>query len=143
MLQFIKFCFFAGLAAASNIGARYIFSIVGMNYQVAVVSAYTIGMVINFLLNRQYSFPKGARQIIQEARTFIVVALIGLLLTIVLATLFVFIMQKMSLGLQLNIIETVSHVASVGIVAIYSFFAHKYLTFRKGIREGIKNLIKK
>ncbi len=132
--QALKFLVFSGTAAGTNIGLRFVFSHWGMQYIPAVSTSYFAGMIINFMLNRNFNFPRSDRRFIQEVKTFIIIALIGLILTNIISGVSNILIQKMGLfSFQLS--ETVSHVIAVGIVSIYSFFAHKYITYRGGLRD--------
>ena len=142
--QFFRYLLFSGFAAAGNIGSRYLLSLSGyVNYQVAIIIAYIIGMIINFSLNKNYNFSKGTRKTIHELRSFIIIALTGLLLVTVFASLFLALLANIVLpGLDIEIQETISHVIAVGIVSVFNFISHKYLTFKDGIRVGLASLIK-
>ena len=79
----------------------------------------------------------------EELRTFFVVSLGGLLLTVNLAYVFLNSLLPWLLSLtglaaaHLNA-EFISHVAAVGIVALYSFTAHKLFSFGKGFRHFLR-----
>jgi putative flippase GtrA len=135
--QLFKYLIFAGLATLVNIILRFILSeYILLGYTAAITTAYLLGMFINFTLNKVYTFPSGHRRIYQEGRTFVVIAVIGLLLTNLIALLFVYIGNNiLNIQIAYNLLKTYSHILAVGLVAVYSFLGHKYLTFRGGIRK--------
>lgn len=146
--RFATFLIFSGLAALSNIASGYAFYDVfgfseGWRYSVSVALAFLIGMAVSFTLNRRYTFERSGRRWHQEAQTFVLVSVIGLLLTVALAYGFRATVVPPALqawreatGHDLNRhLELLSHVLAVGLVAFYSFAAHRLLTFDKGIRD--------
>ena len=98
-------------------------------------------MVVNFLLNKKYTFKKGPRKLHQEFRTFFIVAVLGLLLTNLFSYMLVYIIGAYFPAIKPEFLETVSHVLAVGIVSLYSFLAHKYFSFKKGLRQGFRSLV--
>jgi len=122
-----------------NIITRYLLSeYVILQYYISITIAYLIGMLLSFTFNKIITFEKGKRRQYQEARTFVIIALIGLILTNIFSYLFVVIIQYL-IGDKLNqsSIRTFSHILSLSFVSIYGFLGHKYITFRGGIREFI------
>jgi putative flippase GtrA len=134
---------FAGAAAFVNIGTRFLLSnLTGFGFYPAVTIAYFMGMFVNFILNKNYNFPKGSRHYIHEIRSFTVIALVGLFLTNIFSGFFIYIFRNISF-LNGRILETFSHISAVGLVSIYSFFAHKYFTFCNGLRDGVRKIYSK
>ena len=139
--QLFKYFLFSGLAVLVNIISRMVLSnYLNMGYYIAITIAYIFGMFVNFILNKNYNFPEGPRKYYQELRTFIVISFIGLLLTNVLAYLLLMLIQSQS---EIIYKKTIAHILAVGFVSIYSFTAHKLLTYKGGIRETVKFFYKK
>jgi putative flippase GtrA len=150
--QFLRYLLCAGLAALVNFLAGSLF-VDGLGFTsawefpVAVAAAYTLGMVVNFLLNRNYTFASDRRGI-DQARTFVVVALSGLALTTCVASLarpalalldggtFAF------LSAPFGTPETLSRVLAIALASVYSFTAHKHFTFNRGIRLPLLRLMR-
>lgn len=117
-------------------------------FPLAVAIAYCLGMLVNLTLNRRFTF-RSDRTRIAQARTFVVVSITGLALTTVAASLcregLGWIMAdgppKALPGLVATP-ETLSRVIAVALVALYSFAAHKYLTFHRGIRQPLRLLLR-
>jgi putative flippase GtrA len=131
--QIIKFLIFSGAAALANIFLRIALSdLLHLNFYLAISVSYFVGMLINFLLNKNFNFPKGPRKYTQEMQTFIVIALIGLFLTNILSGFFLRIISGIHI-FSSNNSKTISHILAVGVVSIYSFIGHKYFTYKKGL----------
>jgi putative flippase GtrA len=104
-------------------------------------------MAVNFALNRSYTFASDRRGI-DQARTFIVVALSGLALTTCVASLaraglalldggaFAFLPAPFATP------ETLSRLFAIALTSIYSFTAHKHFTFHRGIRLPLLRLMR-
>ena len=91
-------------------------------------------MGVSFFLNRRFTFEPSGRSMRSEAPDFLLVSIGGLGLTTGLAVGFATTLPRL-FGQDLVFgvpIETASHVAAVGLTAIYSFLAHKYISFRRG-----------
>lgn len=136
--MFYIFLLCSGCAALINVSVGYLlYGIYGLNgtfsYSLSVALAFLSGMTVSFLLNRRFTFPPSGRAQRQELPDFLAVSLVGLLLTTVVA--YVLREGADSLIYQMDarylMPETLAHVLAVGITAIYSFFAHKYVSFRR------------
>lgn len=128
---------FSGLAAGVNIGSRYLLSTGGLSFTWSVILAYGLGMIVNFLLNRHYNFPRGPRAAVHEMSTFLVIAGLGLVITTVVSNLLIPVVQAWPGAWAAGEAETVAHVTAVGLTAVYSFGGHKFFTFREGVRAGL------
>lgn len=137
MKQFILFSLIASIAVVINVSLRYVLSnIVHFEFYTAVTVAYLSGMLFNYFFNKKYNFRTSNRKYIKELHSFLVVSLVGLILTNLFS--FVFINLFAQIGFSGNNLDSYSHISSVLLVGIYSFIAHKYLTFREGIIVGLK-----
>ena len=145
-VQFLLYLAISSIAAGVNLGVGfYLYAVAGLSagglYIFSVAVGYLTGMLVNWSLNRVITFPRSGRRRLAELRTFFVVAMIGLVLTVVLAGVF----RSTLAGPVAHLIasigqvsapsaETVGQVMAIGLVAIYSFLSHKWLTFARGIR---------
>jgi len=153
--ELIWFVICAGCAALVNLVAGSLL-VVGCGFTsralfpLAVAIAYYLGMLVNLSLNRRFTF-RSERARIAQARTFVVVSLSGLALTTLLASLcreglgWLLAASGPAAAIQgpLATPETLSRVIAVGTVAGYSFAAHKYLTFNRGIRQPLRSLLRR
>lgn len=147
VLQYIRYLACSACAAATNFAVG--FALVqgagftsGFRYPLAVASGYTIGMVVNFVLNRHFTFAASDRTRMAQSRTFLIVAATGLVLTSAIATAVRSILELALPGTPLlgwlpasfANAETIGQMVAIGIVSVYSFAGHRYLTFNRGIR---------
>nr|WP_174188956.1 GtrA family protein [Nocardia barduliensis] len=93
---------------------------------VAVVLAYALGIVIAFVLHRTLVFRVRGR-VLRDFAGFVVVNSGGLLMNTVLLSLAVSV---------LHLPRITSAVVVMGLVAVASFFGHRYISFRRGPQAG-------
>jgi len=146
--QLTMFLALSGFAAACNFFTGYFFYSTlgfakGWGYTISVALGFSVGMLVSFMLNRQYTFGPSCRGIIDEFRRFVIVSLGGLLLTAALASLLCDIAVPWVFANAFNggnvtppvKVETLSHLLSIAVVAFYSFAAHKTFSFAQGARK--------
>jgi len=141
--ELAAFLLFGGLAALANLAmgwqlyGRGLFP--NLPYWCATGLAAACGLVVNFGLNYVFNFKFHGRSALRQFSTFCVVALIGVAIT-----------SGLSYGIMLLLVAwagpmlhfgglTVSsafaaHFTAVGLTVLYSFPAHKFLSFNIGIR---------
>ena len=137
-----RFVIFSGGAAGVNLLAgQVLYGGLGLSdgwqYGFSVAVAFLCGMAVSFVLNRRFTFPASGREARREVVDFFFVSLGGLALTSALAQLFFFhatgfLRALAALAPVAPSTETLAHVLAVGLTAIYSFLAHKYVSFRPG-----------
>jgi putative flippase GtrA len=141
-LQFLCYLTISSLAALTNILVGFsLYGLLGLStgplYAAAVAIGYLTGMVVNWSLNRIVTFPRAGRSKLDELRTFVAVASVGLLLTVVLAA----IVRSTFAPVVAEFLtradwfpapsaELTAQVMAVAVVVVYSFFAHKWITFK-------------
>lgn len=133
----LKFLIFSGLAACVNILTGFVlYGLLGLDtgveYAASVAAAFVAGMGVSFVLNRAHTFGPSGRPPQEELRDFFIVSIGGLILTTLLAQLFLSWLS--GVGPMVRGLVTppaVSHVLAVGVTAFYSFLAHKHFSFRR------------
>lgn len=135
-IQFFRFLIYAGIAAAANLSGRWLLSHTGITFSLAVAISYCAGMIVNFILNKYFNFRNHQRPLLHQARTFIMVAVVGLLLTQGLSILGLYLFQ--SLAFYLNP-EDAAHLCAVALVMFYSFICHRFFTFNSGFRGRLRS----
>jgi putative flippase GtrA len=145
-VQFLLYLAISSVAALVNLLVGFsLYGLLGLSagplYAISVAIGYLAGMAVNWSLNRAVTFRKSGRRKSSEIRTFSVVAVIGLLLTVAFAAGFrisfapyiteLVVRQHWAPALST---ETTAQVMAVAIVAVYSFLGHKWFTFNRGIR---------
>lgn len=125
--QFVAFLVAGGIAAACNVGSRFLFER-AFSYEVAIVLAYGVGMVVAFVIMRAFVFRSAGSKAGELAR-FVIVNLLGVAQTL-LVSVAVARWVAPAIGLAKHA-ETVGHLVGVGVPVFTSFVGHKYFSFRK------------
>lgn len=143
--MFQRFLLCSGLAALVNLLVGYfLYGILGFDngiaFALSVAVAFISGMGVSFALNRRFTYAASGRSKRFELRDFLGVSVVGLALTTGLAywldatahrTLASIVSSLPGAVLP----ETLAHIIAVGLTAIYSFFAHKLISFRPATAE--------
>jgi putative flippase GtrA len=125
--EFFRFLLAGGIAAAANIVARLLLSMV-VRFDVAVAVAYLVGMATAFILNRQFVFERSDRQVHSEMMRFVLVNLAALVqVWIVSVGLAEWLFPRIGLTWHA---ELIAHVIGVLSPVAASYLGHKYFTFR-------------
>jgi putative flippase GtrA len=125
--QFARFLLTGGLAAGTNFLSRILFSQF-MPYLPAIMLAFIVGLTTGFLLMKAFVFSGGAAPPARQASYFVLVNLVGLVITIVVS---ISVAKLASLVLSdAKASEAIGHLAGVISPVLLSFYAHKNLTFR-------------
>ena len=146
--QFVRFVAFSGLAALTNLLVGVLlYDAVGLEqgweYGISVSVAFLAGMAVSFALNRWLTFGPSGRSVYREMRTFLVVSLGGLILTVTLSYVFrntavaglmsiKWVAARIPAGVTTDML---SHFVAVGLVTFYSFACHKLFSFGPGSRN--------
>lgn len=127
-VQFLKFLVAGGIAAAVNLGSRYLLNYV-MSFEAAVVVAYLLGFTTAYLLSRLFVFEPSGRSRRTEVRRFAIVNVFSMMIVWVI-----------SVGLARVVFpamnftwhaEDVSHLIGVMAPAVASYFGHRFYTFAR------------
>jgi putative flippase GtrA len=152
--QFLRYVVCSGLAAVANFAAgNLLYNLAGWDgawgYKVSVMLGFATGMAVSYFLNRAFTFDRSGRRVHQEVRTFVVVSLGGLLLTVVLAAALRAYVTPGLVGLLpadgglarlAGDLEASSHFLAIGLVTFYSFTFHRLCTFDRGLRHHLRRL---
>lgn len=126
--QFTRFLLVGGLAAAVNLGARYLFSLY-VTFEWAVALAFPFGLLTAFWLSRKLVFAASGQPIKREFGWFLTINLAALvqvwLISVGLAR-----WLLPALNYTFYPFET-AHFVGVATPMITSYLGHKYLTFRR------------
>jgi energy-coupling factor transport system substrate-specific component len=135
--QPIRFLLAGGLAAGVNWTVRFPLSAV-MPFLAAVILAAIIGMIFGFVTYRLLVFPGSSRPLIPQIRDFVTVNISSLLLVVGAAALFRSALLFVSAA---DVAEPVAHALGIATGAVFNYFGHSAITFRKtqsGIAENTK-----
>lgn len=147
--ELATFLVFGGLAALTNLLAgwqlygRGLFP--ALPYWCATGMAATSGLLVNFGLNYLFNFKFRGRTVLQQFSTFCVVALVGVALTSALSN-GILLFLNASVGSEFHLAGMpvtsafAAHFAAVGVTVLYSFPAHKLMSFNAGIRAQFQSV---
>lgn len=114
---------FLGVGIISTIADWAVFALMNkailINHQVSLVTSYTIGAIINFILNKKYTFQNKSKSNFQPV-VFMIIAFLMLGASMVLLELFVKMMMDAMLARMLTTI----------IIFFANFILHKFITFK-------------
>ena len=127
LIEFVRFVATGSIAAFSNLAARYLLNFI-MPFEIAVVLAYLVGMVIAFYLFQKMIFGNPETPLKRRLVRFTQVNVLGLALA-----------EATSVFLARWLFPTIhwtlrpldlAHFIGVAVPAFSSYFLHKYYTFR-------------
>ena len=125
--EFLQFLFFGGLSASLNFLSRIGFSQF-VSYRIAIVLAYLIGMLTAFIFYKYFVFEKSDRHYKEELRDFTIVNIFSIiqvwLISVGLAEYF---FPYISFHFYP---EAVAHFIGLSVLAVTSYYGHKYFSFR-------------
>ncbi|MDP3175695.1 MAG: GtrA family protein [Phenylobacterium sp.] len=125
--SFARFLLAGGVAAGVNFASRIALES-KLGFVTAVLTAYAIGFVVAFFLNRYFVFPATGKPIRQEMAWFLVFNLIALPIVLVASVLLRdHVFRKL---LPPGAAETVAHGCAILIPILFNFAAHQLVTFR-------------
>lgn len=125
--QPLRFLLAGGLAAGLNWTVRFPLSAV-MPFLPAVISATIIGMSFGFVTYRLLVFPGSSSPLVRQIRDFVTVNLSSLLLVAAVAALFRSLLMLVSAS---DVVEPTAHAAGIAVGAVFNYFGHHVMTFRK------------
>jgi putative flippase GtrA len=129
VVQFVRFLVAGGIAAACNIGSRWLLSRL-LSFEVAIVLAYLVGMIVAFGIMRNLVFQPSSRlSKATELGRFTLVNMLGLAQTIA-VSLAVARWLAPRLGFYHHA-EEIGHVLGVGVPIFTSFVCHRKFSFAK------------
>ena len=139
MIAFGRYVVSAGAASAVDfalVQALLVFPALhsGLLFGLAIVTGALAGMSVNFILSRKFVFARQGVLGRDEMIRFFLISLSTLVLRIVVAYLAMAVLLLPLFAwvsaLPLDAPATrLSHVAAMGLVTIYSYFAHKHISF--------------
>lgn len=143
------FLFFGGVAALANLlvgwqlYGREFFP--GLPYWCATAVAATCGLLVNFGLNYCFNFKFRDRSAFRQFLSFCAVSLIGVAITSALSNTILALLTAWGgatfrlAGVKVRS-DLAAHACAVGLTVLYSFPAHRCLSFNVGIRAQARRL---
>jgi len=137
-----------GIAAMANLTAGWVLyhglAQFRIPYWSATTAAAVCGLLVNFLLNYCY-FQFGERSALRQFGTFAIVSGFGAILTGASSQALLaparLILSHQPAGMNI-LPEFLAHVAAVGLVVLYSFPAHRFISFNVGLSARLRQLVR-
>lgn len=142
MVSFVRYLLTAG--AATVVDVVLVQTLLSLDllrqplfFAMAIASGALAGMTVNFALSSRFVFVSDQRSARQQYGSFILVSLTTLLLRLVVAHGLVALLATPVMAWTGMLpfdapVERLAHLGAVGIVTVYSFFAHKHVSFAGG-----------
>ena len=81
--QAVFYTFVGAIATAVDHGSFYVLNLLcTIDYKIAVSMSFTIGSVVNYILNKQITFNDRTKQIVTQLSVFTVLGIISLLMSV-------------------------------------------------------------
>lgn len=143
-----KFLLFGAISACATLAAcwaLYGWPILALPYWAATGIGAAVGMLMNFYLNYSFNFRFRGRSALQQLRSFFLVSGGGVLLTALLSEINLWAIGLFARNaIQIDAVSinapAVANVLAVGMVAVYSFPAHKFVSFNVGLRMRLAQI---
>jgi putative flippase GtrA len=128
IIRFLRFLAAGGFAALVNLVSRYLLTPV-IGFEVSIVVAYLLGMVVAFTLFRMLVFDRSGASVAAETYRFVIVNLIAMALVwIISVTLADAVFPATDLRWHA---EDVAHFIGTCVPAISSYIGHSMYTFKQ------------
>ena len=149
MLSFSRYILSAGLASVADFilvqSLLWIDTFRSpLSFGAAVALGALVGMNVNFWFSRRFVFTPDARRTRDQMRSFFIISLSTLALRLIVAYTLVAILT-LPLFAFIDALPfdaapmRLAHVGAMGLVTIYSYFAHKHISFSGGITRWATN----
>lgn len=125
--RFVRFLACGGFAAAVNWASRFAWNLI-MPFSLAVLAAYVTGMVVAFILFREFVFERSGSDPSEQVRNFVIVNIVGMAATWALANFLVY-WALPAAGVTSHV-EAIGHGIAIFAPVVTSWFGHRFLTFR-------------
>ena len=139
--EFLRFLLFGGIATlVSFFGGFLLYAFCSVPYAPAIFLGSAAAIVVNFALNYTFNFHYQECSMTAQFVTFTSVAVVGTILTTLLAKGLLHAGLWLFPACGLLDMEVLCHILAIGVITFYSFFAHKYVSFNAGMLALLKQL---
>lgn len=125
--QFLAFLVTGGIAALVNFASRILLSR-SLDFSLAVILAYVLGMVTAFVLAKFFVFTGSQQTVRKSALFFVLVNLVAILQTWGISLLLAYHVLP-AMGIRMYAPE-IAHAIGIVVPVFTSYLGHKYWTFR-------------
>ncbi|MGH7110507.1 MAG: GtrA family protein [Stellaceae bacterium] len=147
--ELLLFLAFGGTAALANLLTGWLLYGVGffpsLPYWCATAIATAVGLIVNFSLNYSFNFEFQLRSVFQQFSTFCLISGSGIVLTSAFSEGLLQLFEQhigsviYLYGLHIHS-KFIANFIAVGLMPIYSFPAHRSISFNVGIRARLQQL---
>lgn len=132
IIQFLRYAIVGGISAVADISVFSLTAnVFGINPLAANTISFTLGLLINYFLSRQWVFNRKSHEFKRDFLLFAAIGLIGLLISNLI--IYILIDKKLMYSilyfLSDSMIKTSSKVIATFIVLFWNFFARKKIVF--------------
>jgi putative flippase GtrA len=148
MQRFARYLVAAGTASVADLAVAQLLLFVaalqtGALFAVPVLAGALAGVSVNFMLSRRFVFELDTRRARDQMRSFFIVAFTTLVLKLIVGfALLAGFTHVVGHWLALLPIDgapaRLAQIGAMGIVAVYSFLAHKHVSFDGGVRAWLR-----
>jgi putative flippase GtrA len=125
--QFLRFLGLAAVAAGANYGSRFLLDPF-MPFEMSVVVAYVIGMIVAFILFKRFVFGDAGDGTFRQACRFAAVNSVGAAIAVGVSSLMARVVLP-AIGWELYPFS-VAHMAGVMAPTLASYLGHKFFTYK-------------
>jgi putative flippase GtrA len=132
-VQFFRYLIVGGAASVVDIGVFYFCaSFLGINHLVANTLSFTLGLLINYFLSRQWVFNNKNHHLMKDFSLFALIGAFGLLLSelILFILIDLKVLQHFFSTMDTHLLKLVAKVCAVFIVLFWNYIARKKMVFK-------------
>jgi putative flippase GtrA len=121
--QFVRYIFVGGVATVVDWGTFYILNVLlRTHYQVSLVIAWLLGVLVHYTLNRLFAFRSKAKQVFKQIATHITISILSLGMS----SLFMYILVEL-----VSLFPMYARILITAIMIIFNYFMHRLFTFNE------------
>jgi putative flippase GtrA len=140
--ELLLFFIVGGLATVVDWIVFYLFNKqVGLHYIISVILSYSFGGATSYTLNKIFTFKDKSKDFALQISLFTLIMTGAYGLNILFMYLQIEVLFKKLINLNNFTLsaEMIARVITTGLVFIYNFMMHKFITFNKNMRKRIKD----
>ena len=121
--QFIRYCVSGTIATVVDFGLFLVFTrLAGVYYVTANVVSFLCAVVVNYAINRKWTFKSTSKRVMRQFFSFGLIALGG----VVINTTFLYVFVS-----QLQIWDIAAKALATAIVLFWNYFLNRHVTFKR------------
>lgn len=134
--EFGRFLVVGAIAALGNLlsawGYRILFDGAPFCFEASVALGFSVGTVMSFLLNKIFTFRAHDGKTWLQALRFLLVGMVSVVISTVVAhVIFMGCMVLPKIAGNTRRVESMAHLLTIGVMAIFNYFAIKHVAFAK------------